>query len=442
MLNSQSFEITDHGSFKSQLLQWLKKHPVFCLISNSQPNHLSENAPHPPEFQLLAGVQLTENKQASPTTFQTLEKYIQNTEYWYFGYFGYDLKNQTEKLVSENHDELGFSDMFFFKPDIVVALKNTRVEIIQQDINPESSAVIFTDIQGSQPLHQYGHGQIKCIPRFTKKEYTTTIKELKNHIQRGDIYEINFCQEFFSRQTNLDPFSVYHTLDQSSPAPFSCFLKVNEKYLMSISPERFLTKLGSQIVSQPMKGTAKRSQNPFDDNKNKEILLSAKEQSENIMITDLVRNDLAKTASRGSVKVEELCGIYSYRQAHQMISTITSQLAPGFTGIDAIKHAFPMGSMTGAPKIKAMQLIEKHERSKRGLFSGSLGYFAPGGNFDFNVIIRTILYNKLKKYVSFTVGSAITGKSDPEAEYDECLVKAAPLMYALNPVNKNETVVS
>lgn len=149
-----------------------------------------------------------------------------------------------------------------------------------------------------------------------------------------------------------------------------------------------------------------------------------KERSENIMIVDLVRNDLSKTAVKGSVKVEELCKVYSFDQVHQMISTVTSQIEENTHPIDVIKSTFPMGSMTGAPKISAMKIIENLEETKRGLYSGAVGYITPRGDFDFNVVIRSILYNHTQKYISFSVGSAITSKSDPLKEYEECLVKA------------------
>ena len=188
-------------------------------------------------------------------------------------------------------------------------------------------------------------------------------------------------------------------------------------------------------MSQPIKGTSPRSENPFQDKANIEYLKhSLKERSENIMITDLVRNDLSKVATRGSVKVDELCGVYSFRQVHQMISTISAEMRPDKNWIDTVKATFPMGSMTGAPKVRAMQLIEKYEATKRGLYSGSVGYVSPDGDFDFNVVIRSILFNRKKGHLSYMVGSAITALANPEQEYEECLVKAA----AIREVLQNE----
>ncbi|RYG18379.1 MAG: anthranilate synthase component I family protein, partial [Chitinophagaceae bacterium] len=215
-------------------------------------------------------------------------------------------------------------------------------------------------------------------------------------------------------------------------SPFSGFLKIKDKYILSATPERFLSKGGNVLTSQPIKGTAKRSANNIEDSNIKENLKnSKKDQAENVMIVDLVRNDLTKSAVKGTVKVDELFGIYTFPQVHQMISSISCELAPDVHLIDAIKNTFPMGSMTGAPKLKAMQLIDKFERSKRGAYSGSFGYITPNGDFDFNVVIRSILYNQATKYLSFQVGGAITYQSDAEQEYEECLLKASAIMSVL-----------
>ena len=252
------------------------------------------------------------------------------------------------------------------------------------------------------------------------------------HIERGDIYEANFCQEFFSENTKIDPLKSYLHLNEISKPPFATFLKFDKHYVLSASPERYLKKTGERIVSQPIKGTAKRLEDPSEDKKMVEKLsLDPKERSENIMITDLVRNDLSKIAEKGSVKVEELCKIYSFEQVHQMISTISCTVSADLSPVKIIKNTFPMGSMTGAPKISAMKIIEELEDAKRGLYSGAVGYFEPNGDFDFNVIIRSILYNEDLNYVSYSVGGAITVKSIPENEYEECLIKAKAMREVL-----------
>jgi para-aminobenzoate synthetase component 1 len=205
---------------------------------------------------------------------------------------------------------------------------------------------------------------------------------------------------------------------------------------LSASPERFIKKSLNKLYSQPIKGTVRRAQDDAEDEKLKSALLaSEKERAENLMIVDLVRNDLAKSSETGSVEVTELFGRYSFKQVHQMISTVSSTIIDGLNPVTAIANAFPMGSMTGAPKVMAMQLIEQYENSKRGLYSGAIGYFAPNEDFDFNVVIRSIQYNEERQYVNFEVGSAITIDSHAEQEYEECLLKASAMLRALGGIN-------
>ena len=252
------------------------------------------------------------------------------------------------------------------------------------------------------------------------------------HIHRGDIYEANFCQEFYAETAYIDPLETYKKLNAISKAPFATYFKNHKKYVLSASPERYLKKMEDLVISQPIKGTASRSENKIVDERLKiELQNNQKERSENIMIVDLVRNDLSHTANKGTVTVEELCEIYTFEQVHQMISTITSKVDAKIPPVHIIKTTFPMGSMTGAPKISAMQIIETLEETKRGLYSGSIGYFSPSGDFDFNVVIRSILYNAEKHYVSYSVGSAITSKSEPLKEYEECLTKAKAMKEVL-----------
>jgi len=273
---------------------------------------------------------------------------------------------------------------------------------------------------------------IKIKLRIHKDEYFEKVNSMLSHIHRGDIYEANFCQEFYAEQSEINPFETFKKLNEISKPPFATFLKTNDKYLLSATPERYIKKTGNSVISQPIKGTAKRSLDKFEDDGLKEALSQdQKERSENIMIVDLVRNDLSHTATKGSVKVEELCKVYSFLQVHQMISTVSSIVNVETSPVDILKTTFPMGSMTGAPKISAMKIIEDLEETKRSLYSGGVGYFTPNGDFDFNVIIRSILYNATKKYISYSVGGAITAKSDPLKEYEECLVKAKAMRQVL-----------
>jgi para-aminobenzoate synthetase component 1 len=265
-------------------------------------------------------------------------------------------------------------------------------------------------------------------------DYLATVHQLKKHIQLGDCYEINFCQEFYAENTNCDPVEIFKNLSRISSNPFSCLYHVNHSWLVCASPERYLKKTGSRIISQPIKGTAFRRQDESqaDDLLKEKLKASKKDMAENVMIVDLVRNDLSKVCAEGSVHVEELFGLYSFPQVHQMISTVAGTLKSPEDYENIFKATFPMGSMTGAPKKRVMQLIEQYERSRRGIFSGAVGYFTPEGNFDFNVVIRSIMYNSASKYFSVLAGSAITSKSIAEEEYEECLVKIEGLFKALN----------
>jgi para-aminobenzoate synthetase component 1 len=292
---------------------------------------------------------------------------------------------------------------------IIAAIKNTRVE-------PNAAPA-----------------KIELKQRVSREEYIEKVKKIQEHIVAGDVYELNYCVEFYAEQVTLHPLQAYLELTRLSPTPFAGFLKLNQQYLLCASPERFLKRSADKLYSQPIKGTARRSSNPAEDEQIKADLLACeKERAENLMIVDLVRNDLARSSETGSVQVDELFGIYSFKQVHQMISTVSSTIRKEVHPIDAIAHAFPMGSMTGAPKVMAMQLIEQYEQTKRGLYSGALGYLAPNGDFDLNVVIRSIQYNAATGYVNFMVGSAITYDAVPEKEYEECLLKAKAMMQALN----------
>ena len=265
------------------------------------------------------------------------------------------------------------------------------------------------------------------------------IAALKKHIQRGDCYEINFCQEFFSLNAQVDPSFLYHQLKTISPNPFSAFYKLEDKFCMCASPERFLKKTGNKIISQPIKGTSKRvTEDKIKDEASKSYLInSEKEKSENVMIVDLVRNDMSRFCKEASVKVTELFGIYSFPQVHQMISTIEGLVDEDIHWTKIIESCYPMGSMTGAPKIRVMELIEKYESGSRGLFSGSIGYVSPDGDFDFNVVIRSLFYNETKKLLSFNAGGGITFYSEASQEYQESLIKASAIKNVLETSAKS-----
>ena len=358
---------------------------------------------------------------------EKLNDFISIPDSWKFGYISYDLKNEFENLPSGNIDELGFPEIHFFIPKTLFKIKKDNLSLVYGDISLLSNVEeVFLKNKEPKPI------PIKLTPRITEEEYLSKIKSVKGNIQQGDIYEMNFCYELFNENVEINPFETYKKLNELTNAPFSCFGNFNKKYILSASPERYIKKNGQQITSQPIKGTTSRGRDEIEDLKQIEILKNnQKERSENIMIVDLVRNDLSKIATKNSVKVEELCGVYTFETVHQMISTVSATIKPHTTFLDILKATFPMGSMTGAPKIRAMELIEEYESTKRGVYSGCVGYVKPDGDFDFNVIIRTLLYNSKKKYLSCMVGGAITSKSNEKEEYQETLLKAKAILEAL-----------
>lgn len=381
---------------------------------------------------VLAVDRVSELQTTWEDAFSKLENYRKKTPDWVFGYLGYDLKNDVEKLSSKNFDGLGFPDLYFFQPKKLVFIKNKKVEFSYLHSTGKEIEEDFQSILNTAPYQEIPPGKFQIKPRISKKDYLEKASRVLYHLHRGDIYEANFCQEFYAENAEIDPLTIFLKLNRISIPPFSAFFKQKEHFVLSASPERYLKREGNKIVSQPIKGTARRSKDEKEDRLLAENLKNdPKETSENIMIVDLVRNDLSRTAKKASVQVEELCGLHSFAQVHQLISTVVSEVKPGISSTRVLKTTFPMGSMTGAPKISAMKIIEELEETKRGVYSGAMGYFSPTDNFDFNVVIRSILYNHAGKYLSFSVGSAITAKSNPEKEYEECLVKARALREVL-----------
>lgn len=412
--------ITNPLAFKKQLLDWSQQfREVVFMDSNYYPQEFSSYDA------ILAVDAFTLIQTDYHNAFEDLQQYQQTTKDWLFGYLSYDLKNDSEDLQSDNFDGLAFPDLFFFQPKKLFFLKGNQLTIQYLNLCDDEVEIDYNEITELATIEFEMSQSSEVKARFSKNEYIQKATTFLEHIHRGDIYEANFCMEFYAENATINPLEKFNKLNAISQTPFAVYFKNNHHFLLSATPERYLRKEGETLISQPIKGTAKRFSDPKEDELAKLNLASdPKERSENIMITDLVRNDLSRTAQKGSVEVKELCGIYSFQQVHQMISTITSKLDSKHSLIDVLKLTFPMGSMTGAPKISAMKIIEELEETKRGLYSGAIGYFSPNGDFDFNVVIRSILYNQEKKYLSFSVGSAITALSDPEKEYEECLLKA------------------
>ena len=439
MRTSHVFTFKNIDTFKANLLTWAQQFDKFVWLDSNDATTSNFDG-------VLAVDMYSEIQSNYNNAFKELKDYQKKTSDFIFGYLGYDLKNDVEKLHSDNFDGLHFPDLYFFQPKKIFFINDNTVEVKYLKVYKNEIVSDFEDIRRCElsetislkekdyhvvpPLND--NGKIKIKLRIHKDEYFSKINKILAHINRGNIYEVSFCQEFFAEKSTIHPLKVYQELNNISSPPFATFLKLDDKFLLSASPERFLKRTNNTIISQPIKGTIKRGATKIEDNQLKHQLKNdQKERAENVMIVDLVRNDLSKTAIKGSVKVTELCKVYTFKQVHQLISTVVSKVDSKTNSVDIIKSLFPMGSMTGAPKVSAMKIIEKLEETKRGLYSGAVGYFSPTGDFDFNVVIRSILYNQSKKYISYSVGGAITAKSIPEREYEECLLKAKAMREVL-----------
>jgi para-aminobenzoate synthetase component 1 len=434
--NFVSFPITDYASTKQKMLTWASPFNIFCFLDN-QAYGLS---PHSFECLLAAGAVDFIQADAG-NAFQQLKDFAAAHREWLFGHFAYGLSKETEPphipTAAGPHgtrplpDPIGFPDLYFFLPETLIEMSADHIRIGTFHNNQEA---IWQQILDTAIHAPSASPAIPVFtPRLSRDQYLSTIRRLQQHILRGDCYEINFCQEFFSHPARIDPWQTWQSLSRVSPNPFSAFYRLDERFLLCASPERYIKKTGATLLSQPIKGTSPRYQaDPIADRTSGDQLYnSAKDRSENVMVVDLVRNDLSKICLPDTVRVKELYGIYSFPQVYQMISTIEGELASGMHWVDVIRATFPMGSMTGAPKNRVVELIERYESTRRGLFSGAIGYITPGGDFDFNVVIRSLLYNREQNYLSYLVGSGITFYSDPAAEYEECLLKAEGIKRAL-----------
>lgn len=426
----KDFSANSIADLKLHLLNWAQTEEVFLWCDSN--THLGNQTYETYDAVLAVGVR-TELRSSFKNAFEKLKNFRKETNDYIFGYLSYDLKNDIEELSSQNFDGLGFDDLYFFHPQKIIFLQQSDLTFSYMEEFENEIEKDWADIQNISPSSIHPQTEIEIKQRVSRQLYNENLEKILAHIHRGDIYEVNFCQEFYAEKSEIHPLMVYQKLNSISTPPFATFLRINDKYLLSASPERFVKKVDSKVISQPIKGTARRSVDAEEDKRIKEELANdPKERSENIMIVDLVRNDLSKTAIKGSVRVEELCEVYTFQQVHQLISTVVSEVAAEMDVVDIIISLFPMGSMTGAPKISAMEIIEELEETKRGLYSGAVGYFSPENDLDFNVVIRSILYNASKKYVSFSVGGAITSQSKIENEYRECMVKAEAMKRALN----------
>lgn len=331
---------------------------------------------------------------------------------WTIPLLSYELKNQFEELTSP----------------VFSGYEVEPIQLIQPDEMHDFNAVDDLIVDNNTNVQE-----IILKPRVGKDEYLQNAKKILHHIQLGDVYELNYCMEFYAESVTINPLHIFQRYNAMALAPMSSYIKLDHLHIISASPERFIQRKENVLISQPIKGTRRRMADPIADQKAiQELQSDAKERAENIMIVDLVRNDFSRIATKNSVHVDELCKIYSFNTVHQSISTIRCELKDNTSFQEILRATFPMGSMTGAPKVRAMELIDQYEANQRRIYSGSVGYILPNGDFDMNVMIRTIVYDEKKKYLSFMVGSAITASADPEKEYEECMVKAEAMIKSLN----------
>ncbi len=413
---------------KAHFFLWANQSST-CLIldSNHYPNQ-SENF----DFIVVKGAENILSLSSHQNAFKHLEFFKKKVNDWIFGYFSYDLKNDIEELTSQNDDSLQFPELLFFQPKKILFIKDFIVTfsyLLQYAHEIESDIKELKQIDLRFDLTTF---PISLTHRTSKVNYLKNCERIIKKIHLGALYEMNYCIEFFNKNATISPIHLFIKLNDNNKAPFATFFKHQNVHILSNSPERFLKKEGAVLTAQPIKGTRKRGKTKKEDFALfKSLKNSTKDRAENTMIVDLVRNDLSKIAQHHSVKVVEYCKVYAFKTVHQMISTIQCQVREEFSLMKIIKANFPMGSMTGAPKVTVMKHIEYFEDHKRGVYSGTIGYITPNNDFDFNVIIRSLLYNSDTKYLSLSVGGAITALSDPEEEYKECLVKAEPVLALL-----------
>jgi para-aminobenzoate synthetase component I len=408
-LVTENFNIDDH--FKTKAIYWASKQHIAIALNNNTQNYPLGGFPNCIGVVNKNDKIITEISDIQP-----------NTDY--MGWVGYDFKNQLEELTSKNSIITNFPNFLFFEPTIKLSFNENSVTITSSKPN-----YIYQEINNLDLRIYITTSAIVPKPITSKEAYLNQIKGIQTDINKGNIYEVNHCVSYISEETEFDCAGTYIKLCRLSPTPFSCFVKYNDSYILCASPERYFKLENNKIISQPIKGTKRVLEHSVESDAMQDLHNSEKERNENVMIVDLVRNDLSKVCKAGTVKVDELFGIYKFTNLYQMISTISGILEANNTVIDVLKHTFPMGSMTGAPKLKALQLIEQNEDFRRNIYSGTVGYINANGDADFNVVIRSIFYDQKK--VSFAVGSGITALSDMEQEYEECLLKAEKMVNVL-----------
>lgn len=364
-----------------------------------------------------------------PIDWEALHRWITQENDWIFGWIGYDARLSLERFDGEKQESAGTPVVMLIRPAHVAYVKDKQPVIKKGSWNDQWNHWLEAKTQHADVQHDYIGVQWNA--GVSAQEYMHHAADLMRQIHLGNIYEANYCIDFTAHHCLDNPEAAWKKLYQITRAPFSGYAQVANWHLLCASPERYINRNENTVISQPIKGTARRSSDAVEDGRlRNDLAYGVKERSENVMIVDLVRNDLSRIAERGSVRVEELFGVHTFNTVHHLISTVSCRVAAMTSFVDILRATFPMGSMTGAPKLSAMQWIGSHERLSRGTYSGTLGFIEPGGNFDFNVVIRSVLYNSDKHELTCNVGGAITALSDLSAEYDECLLKASAVLSA------------
>lgn len=414
-------DISVSEDFLQKMLNWADRFSIFSFLNG-------HDYPADRSFPLCLAVGEKRSLSLTPgRSFDSLKAFFNQEPSWLFGHISYDLMAETLGVFSRHQPDPVFGYGFFFEPEILIQISSDSV-MIQGSEDPHALIREINTCSSETTTHC----RVSSRACITREYYLDMLAHIQGHIQRGDCYELNYCIPFHAGKAQYNPITLFTELMRIAPNPFSALYKIHGHYCICASPERFLQKKGRRIISQPMKGTASRSEDPVTDVLNRDQLAhNAKERSENVMIVDLVRNDLSRISSRGSVAVDELFGVYSFPFVHQMVSTVSGMAEEEIHWADILASCFPMGSMTGAPKKRVAELIDLYEPASRGLFSGSIGYVDPSGDFDFNVVIRSLFYNKESKEIKFWAGSGITNKSRAVAEYEECLLKASALIRIL-----------
>lgn len=401
------------------LYERLSEYPLIILESQL-PDHPSSNCSYiaaKPKSSITAfgsTVEIMENgdkKTIETNPWQALKHFRSDKKRWLFGYFGYDLKNFVENLESENLPLTDTPDMYFMEPELLLKITDGEVEVLIDELE------LPTKSKSGLP----GSVEMSLQPLIEKHEYIETVDAIQQKIRQGDFYEMNYtiplCGSYIG-----DPYWLYSRMREINPVPFGAFISHEDFSVCCASPERFLKKEDTSILSEPIKGTAGRSLDSEMDKINREELMNDKNRAENLMIVDLVRHDLSKISKPGSVKVSKLYDVQTFGTVHQLISVVESTAMEDADPVDIIKSCFPMGSMTGAPKIEVMKTTDQLELYKRGIYSGAIGYITPDNDFDFNVVIRSAILQQDSLF--YPVGGAITSDSDPESEWDECMIKS------------------